>query len=143
MFKHSKPLFLAILLVVAAAAAAVADDPCPCPVTGYTWIADSCDTWNCAASAMVLANGDRHVLVLPTSSGRFGWVVLRRVVGGSVAVSPDAPFIAESFPNMTAGMARFSTFDDGDKPLLVTSMDGTVVVVHLREKEPRPHAVTH
>ncbi len=92
MSKRIKTFFLAFLLIVAAAAA-VADDPCPCFTTGFMWLADGCQTWNCAVSALVLANGDPHLLVMPTASNNYKWVVLRRVVSASVAVSPDAPFI--------------------------------------------------
>lgn len=141
MSKHIKILFLALLLIVSAATA-VADDPCPCFSTGFMWLADGCQTWNCAASAMVLANGDPHLLVMPTASNTYKWVVLRRVVSGSVAVSPDAPFVVQSFQSMSDGTAHFATIGNDHAPLMVTTADGKVLVIALREAE-RPRAVKH
>ncbi len=141
MSKGIKALVLALLLTVSAAAA-VADDPCPCFTTGFIWLADACETWNCAASAMVLANGDAHVLVIPTASNSFKWVVLRRVVGGSVAVSPDAPFVVQSFRSMADGTAHFATIGNDRVPMMLTTMDGDVLVVALREPQ-HPRAVKH
>ena len=143
MYTHNRVLILAVMLVASARAAVAGDDPCPCPVTGYTWLADPCNTWNCAASALIMANGDPHVLVLPSASKQFKWVVLRRAASGSVAISPDAPFVVESFPTMAEGNARFSALENADAPLLVTSMDGNVVVIHLRQREVRTPAVNH
>jgi hypothetical protein len=141
MSTHKKALFLSFLLVVSAAAA-VADDPCPCFATGFMWLADGCQTWNCAASAMVLANGDPHLLVVPTASNNYKWVVLRRVVSGSVAVSPDAPFVVQSFQSMSDGTANFATIGSDRAPLMMTTADGNVLVISLREPE-RTRAARH
>lgn len=58
----------------------------------YTWIATSCTTWNCAAAALVIADGEPNVLVLPTSITDHPWIILRRVEEGSVYVPEDEPF---------------------------------------------------
>src|SRR5437870_12704492 len=91
-----KSFAISIALIVTAAAAVAGDDPCPCIALSYTWMAEPCQTWNCAASAMVLADGDQHVLVVPTTSDKFKWVILRRVVTGSATISPDAPFVVQA-----------------------------------------------
>jgi len=141
MSMSKKAVFLAVLLAVTAATA-VADDPCPCFSTGFMWLADGCQTWNCAASAMVLANGDPHLLVMPTASNTYKWVVLRRVVSGSVAVSPDAPFVVQSFQSMSDGSAHYAIIGSDRAPLMLTTTDGHVLVISLREPE-RTRAVKH
>jgi hypothetical protein len=136
-------LLLPFIVIVITAAAAAADDPCPCIPLSYTWLAEPCGTWNCAASALVLADGDPNVVIMPTASDKFKWVILRRIVTGSVTVSPDAPFVVEHFSSMNDGSARFSTIEQDQSPLLLTPASGNVLVVYLREKEDRSHAVPH
>jgi len=138
----SKSIVLSFLLIVSAAAAVADDPPCPCFTTGLMWIADACETWNCAASAMVLANGDPHVLVIPTASNNFKWVVLRRVVSGSVAISPDTPFVVQSFQSMPDGTAHFGAIGNDRVPMMLTTADGDVLVVALREPQ-HPRVVKH
>jgi len=71
---QTKAAFLLLLLAVTAAAGA--DTVCPCVPTSYEWIVTPCETWECAASQLVLAGGDpfdlatigvrRDSLVLPS-----------------------------------------------------------------------------
>lgn len=142
MLSRNRSFALAAVLALAATAT-VAQEVCPCVPLSHTWIAEPCETWNCAASAMVMANGDANVLVMPTASEKFKWVVVRRVVSGSVAVSPDAPFLVENFGTMTDGSARFAAIENAHVPLLVTTADGNTLVVYLRQAEERPRAVKH
>ena len=139
-----KTALLAIVMCVTTVALADTD-PCPCIVLGYTWMATPCETWNCAASALVLANGDAHTMVLPMTDDHVKWVVLRRVVSGSATVSPDNPLLIERFGNMLDGSVRFSALDHNSSPLLVTATGGNVLVVYLKPKGDagKYHAVSH
>lgn len=110
----------------------VSAEPETHPIT-YTWIATACDSWNCAASALILADGDPHVFVLPTSSSTHRWVVLRRVVEGSVLVPPDTPFLVEPFEVIANAVARYSAIDETHCPILVTPPGGKGLVVFLRD----------
>jgi hypothetical protein len=137
-------LLAIVMLITFTAGTGVADtDPCPCVVLGYTWHATPCETWNCAASALVLANGDPYTMVLPTTDGKVKWVVLKRDVSGGFTESPDAPVIVERFNTMTDGSSRFAAVDQNKAPLLVTATDGNVLVVYLRQGTPRQHSVGH
>ena len=129
----------------ALAFAAVADDQnaCPCVALSYTWIVKSCDSWNCAAAALIMADGDPQVFVMPTRSDTHKWVVLRRVVSGSVTQSPDEPFLIEQFSSMSDGSARFAGLNQAVAPLLITPTDGNVLVVFLREAEQRRRPAAH
>ena len=108
-------------------------------------MATPCETWNCAASALVLANGDPQTLVLPTTDGKYKWVVVKRLVTGSATISPDAPLLVDRFNTMTDGSARFAALDHAQAPLLVTATDGNVLVVYLRQAgtPAKQHAVAH
>jgi len=127
----NRSLALAITLVLSAFGAAAQTDPCPCIPLSYTWVADACETWNCAASALIMANGDAHVLALPTTADRYKWVVVRRVVTGGAIVSPDAPFVVENFDTMRDGSARYDGLQASQSPIL-TTMDGGALVIYLR-----------
>jgi len=138
-------LLAIVMLVTLAAGQSVADtDPCPCIPLSYAWHATPCETWNCAASALVLANGDPNVMVLPTTNDKVKWVVIQRAVSGSFIVSPDAPVIVERFNTMVEGSSRFAALDHTNAPLLVTATDGNVLVVYLRQGDTtKQHAAGH
>src|SRR4051812_8533209 len=102
-----KTLGLVLGLTLLVPAVAVPQQVCPCVPLSYQWIVTPCESWNCAAAAMVMGNGDRYVLSMPTASDDFKWVVIKRVVAGSAIVSPDDPFKLESFDGMSAASIRF------------------------------------
>ena len=58
----------------------------------YTWIVSSCENWNCAASALIMANGEPNVIVLPTNVEEAPWLVLRRVEEGSLFIPETESF---------------------------------------------------
>jgi hypothetical protein len=118
-------LILSALLAVTGQAQQV----CPCVPLSHEWIVTACDSWNCAAAATVLANGSPDVIAMPSGSDDFKWLVLRRVVSGSVTVSPNEPFKLEMFPALSDAAARFAAVDGALKPMLFTAPDGNVVVV--------------
>lgn len=99
----------------------------------YTWIATSCETWNCAAAALVLANGDKHVIVLPTGRDDVPWVTLRRVEEGSVYVPEDEPFTCDVYSAFGDASARFSAMENCHSPLMLNVPDGRVVIASLQK----------
>lgn len=131
----------ALLLLTATAVGA--QDPCPCVPVTYEWIATACDTWNCAVSAVIVANGDPHVFPLPTASSDYTWVVLRRIVGGSVIASPDAPFRVDGYSTISEATSHYSAIDPTLQPMLVTAVDGKTLVIARNFPEMRRRAVGH
>jgi hypothetical protein len=137
MIQKAVPLLLLLLLT----SAAVGDPVCPCYPTSYEWIVTPCDTWNCAVSAMIDANGNPFVMPMPTNASKYPWVVVRRVVAGAVVMPDNAPFRVERFDSVTLASARFTTIEPDHMPFMMTAPDGTSVVVFLRDPDTRHRAV--
>jgi len=136
-----KALLLAVAMTLVVAGAMRAD--CPCLPVATSWSVTACETWTCAAGALVLAAGDPNVFTLPTSSEHFHWIVLRRAAGDGTIVVPEPPFQLEQFATMTDGSSRFGSIDQRQAPLLVTAPDGSVLVLSLRQPEARRRVVSH
>jgi hypothetical protein len=102
----------------------------------YQWVATPCDTWGCAIAAMASANGDRNVVVLPTKSNAHPWIVLKRIEGGILDGQMDTTFSVEPFSEMLDASARFLSIDREKIPLLVTTTDGSMLVVFMQAPEP-------
>jgi hypothetical protein len=97
----------------------------------YTWIATSCETWNCAASALVLANGEPNVIVLPTNVPELPWLILRRVEEGSIYIPETESFGCNVFAEISAATANYGGVESCRKPMLLTVPDGRTVVIAL------------
>lgn len=134
-----------VILTLSFVSLAASADPAKGVPTAYKWLVTPCETWNCAASALVTAAGDPYVIALPTNSTKYGWIVLRRVNGGSYFFPDDAPFRLESFDEPTLAVSRYSALDRTFAPLTVTTPDRRMLVIYLNEPEPRTptRAVTH
>jgi hypothetical protein len=130
-------LVVAALLLTAAPAVAQTAESQP----RYTWVATACDTWGCAIAAMASANGDRNVVVLPTKSAAHPWVVLKRMEAGVVDGVIDPIFDLECFRELFDASARFASIDREKIPLLVTTTDGSMLVVCLHATEPKRRVV--
>jgi len=137
-----KIVFFFVAAIVFGGAVASAQDPCPCVPLAPVWIPTPCETWNCAQAAMIMANGDPYVMAVPTRSTKFKWVVLRRVVSGSAAISPDNPFQVESFSGASDGAQNYASIASDHMPVMVTATDGKTLVVHLKEAELPPDSVS-
>jgi hypothetical protein len=133
---------IAFLLLLIAPAAVADQNVCPCIPLSQSWVVAACETWNCAQAAMILANGDSHVIAVPSSSDQYKWIVLRRVVAGSGIEVPDSPFVVDSFPSVEGASALFSSLDRATQPMLLTTVDGDMLVVRLRTPE-KKRAVSH
>ena len=116
-----------LLLVLSASAGAQTTNP-----IRYTWIAEACENWNCAAAALVLANGEPDVIALPTGIAEHPWVVLRRVAEGSIYIPEDAPFQCEVFEAAATAFSRFDGIEECHAPLILNVPDGRMVVMSLQ-----------
>ena len=134
--------FLVSLFVVAA----FADDPhCPCIPVGQLWSATAYHTWSEAISAVVLSNGDPKTFALPTRSSDYPWIVVRRTgAEGGMISSPDMqPFDVEPYQSTAGASARFDALDGNLAPMMITTGDGNVLVIHLHETISRIRAARH
>ncbi|HKO56897.1 MAG TPA: hypothetical protein VJ276_13565 [Thermoanaerobaculia bacterium] len=126
-------LFFLLLLLATPIAVTADDNPCPCIPKSLVWIVDACETWNCAQAALVQANGDPFVLSMPTASTQWKWIVMRRVVAGSATVSPDSPFLIDSYSQLNDALSQFTTIDKTALPMMFSAVDGAMLVVRLRD----------
>ena len=108
----------------------------------YQWLATPCEKWSCAIAAMATSEGDPFFVVLPTKSSEHPWVVLKRVEAGSVEGPVDNTFTIESYSAMSEASARFASIDTLNVPMLVTTVDGGMLVVRLTAPVSKRRAVT-
>jgi hypothetical protein len=99
----------------------------------YTWIASSCETWNCAAAALILANGNKYVMAMPTGRPERPWLILKRVEEGSIYIPDDEPFGCEVFDTVSGATAKFDTIDTCHAPMMLSLPDGRAVVASAYE----------
>src|SRR5512142_3047210 len=109
---------LAAFAVLCLATAASAQNVCPCVPITQLWIVKECATWNCAASALVIANGDKCTMTMPTDSDDYPWLVIQRVNSGTQVANPDAPFTIETFEGMSDASARFAAITSDFHPMM-------------------------
>jgi hypothetical protein len=107
---------------------------------GSTWFADGCESWNCAAAAMVLANGDGSVVALPSQDAKFKWVVLRRIPAGAVYVTQENPFQVDVVPSYVQGASLLATMDIRQSPMILTVGQ---TILFIRTRVPRERAAQH
>ena len=131
------------LVLVLFAPALLAADPCPCVPLTHLWTVASCDTWECASTALAGTNGDPNVFVIPSSNEQHRWLVFKRVTAGAAAQSADPAFILEQYPKMLDGSLRFDAVDGALAPMLVTTYDHAVLVVFMRDAPARRHSTGH
>ena len=131
------------LLIVLFAVSAVpmrAQQVCPCVPVAHEWIVRECDSWNCAAAATIMANGDPNVLSMPTGSDDFKWVIIRRIPVGSATIPADAPFKIETFSTLATATSRFESITPEFQPMLLTAPDGQILIVSRSAAHPRRRA---
>jgi hypothetical protein len=121
------------LVILCLASSVVAQQACPCVPLSKLWIATTCDTWNCAASALILANGDPMTFAVSSGNVDHPWIIVRQVVAGSAAQPPDDPYQLETFDGFSAAAARFGTLDNTMRPQIMSAPDGKMLVLSLRD----------
>lgn len=97
----------------------------------YTWIVSSCETWNCAASALILAGGDKYLIALPTGDESRPWLILKRVEEGSIYVPEDEPYACEVFDDVATATTKMLAMDICHAPMIVSVADGKSLVTSL------------
>lgn len=130
----------ALLIAIAAASvAATAQNLCPCVPLTKQWTVTTCDSWNCASSALVLANGDTFTFAIPVAENDHRWLIVKRLTAGTASQLPpaDDPFQIEAFDNMTVASSRYLGMPSEQRPMLMTAPDGHVLVLSLKTAEPR------
>jgi hypothetical protein len=123
----------AAAVILALALPALADDT---PITNpirYTWIAATCPDWNCAASAFMMANGDKNVIVMPTGRAQQPFIVLKRVEEGSIYIPDDEPYACQTFDNVDGAATHLKTIDGCHAPMLLNVTDGRTVIASLQK----------
>jgi hypothetical protein len=128
-----KPVALFVIIVTFLGRLAAAQNACPCVPVTQVWTVETCGNWNCAASAVIMANGDPHILTLPAPSNDGRWLVLKRVNTGSYVAPADGPFALESFDGFDGASARFTAVASTYVPMIMSVPDGKFVVVMSRE----------
>lgn len=129
-----RPILFALLFALSLPLTVSADDnPCPCIPKSLVWVVEACETWNCAQAAVIEANGDPFVLSMPTQSSQWKWIVMRRVVAGSATVSPDSPFLIDSYAQLNDALSQYTTIDKSALPMMFSAVDGAMLVVRLRD----------
>jgi hypothetical protein len=130
-------------LVTTALPAEAQSSVCPCIPLTHVWIVKTCTDWTCASTELAVANGDPQVIAIPAGMNDTRWLVVRRfAAGAAIDVSTD-PFHLEQFDHMDDAVQRFSGIETDHRPMLMTAPDGQVLVIALRQSEPRRRAAGH
>lgn len=127
-----KSRILAVALVTLALATSTFAEDITNPIR-YTWVVTSCTTWNCAASALIMANGEPNVIAVPTTDEQSPWLVLRRVVEGSVFIPETEAFGCDVFGEVASASSHYLGLDGCRNPMMLSVPDGRAVVISLRE----------
>src|SRR5687768_4164103 len=107
----------------------------------YKWMATPCANWSCALAAMAVAQGDPYVFVLPTKSTDHPWIILKRQEIGVVDGPIDNTFEVEGYSGVSEATARYVSIETLKAPMLVTTMDGSMLVICLHESMTKRRAV--
>ena len=136
-------VLLASLTVLIPFGSLFAQEACPCVPISYQWIVEPCETWNCAASAFISSNGDKFLLTMPTNDETFKWVVIRRVVAGSVYIPPNAPFVIDAFDRSAIASAHLDAMNQLLVPMMLSAPDGKFLVVARSAPISKQRVVAH
>jgi hypothetical protein len=128
-----KEVLVTVSLLLVAAVPAFAQQACPCVPIAKMWTVETCETWNCAAAATIMSNGDPYVLSMPAPTADGRWLVVKRVNAGSYIAAPDAPFVLETFDGADGASARFLSMAGDHAPMILSVPDGRFVVIMARD----------
>jgi hypothetical protein len=96
-------------------------------------VVSSCETWNCAASALVMANGEPNVIVLPTNVPDLPWLILKRVEEGSLYIPETEAFGCDVYDAVADATNHYTAMETCRKGMVLTVPDGRSVVVALQK----------
>jgi hypothetical protein len=116
---------------------------CPCVPLTHLWVVKTCDDWNCATTELMLAGGDPQVMAIPIGLDNPRWLVLRRIAAGSaIEVSTD-PYEIRQFDGVDGAVTHYTTLTHDRLPMMLSAPDGQVLVISLKQGEPRKRAAAH
>ena len=78
-----------------------------------------------------MAEGDPHVIALPTGREDRPWLVLKRVEEGSIFIPDDEPFTCDVFSTIADASAVFGSMEACHAPLIMNVPDGRAVIASL------------
>jgi hypothetical protein len=141
-----RTLASAAVLLALAATPLLANDPpalCPCVPISHLWVVKTCYDWTCAATELAVAGGDPQVIAMPVGMNDTRWLIVRRLAAGTAIDTSNDPFNLEQFDAVNDAVQRFAKIDQDHRPMLMTAPDGRVLVIALRQPEPKRRAVVH
>jgi hypothetical protein len=133
------------LFAVAAALliAAPVTAECPCIPLTHLWAVKTCTDWNCAQTELLLASGDPQVMAIPVAMNDTRWLVVRRFTAGAAVDTTNDPFQLQQYDRIDDAIPRYALLSRDFKPHLLTAPDGQVLVITLKQAEPKRRAVSH
>jgi len=135
------PILCTLLFSVLVAAPLAAD--CPCVPLTHLWVVKTCNDWNCATTELMLAAGDPQVMTIPVGLDNPRWLVLHRIAAGSaIEVSTD-PYEVAQFDGLDSAVTHYTTLTHERLPMMLTAPDGQMLVISLKQGEPRKRAAAH
>jgi hypothetical protein len=116
---------------------------CPCFPLTHVWVVRTCTDWNCASTELMLGGGDPQVMAIPCGMDNPHWLVLRRIAAGSAIDVGTDPFELRQFDEMDSAVTHYATLTRERLPMMLTAPDGQVLVLSLKQGEPRKRAAAH
>jgi len=110
-----------------------AQQACPCVPLTHLWTSTVCNDWNCVMNTLSIANGDPAVFAVPVAMNDGRWLIVRQVAAGGY--QDDSPFQVESFDGVGEASARFAALTSDFRPHIVSTPDGRLLVISLRQPE--------
>ncbi|MEA2325624.1 MAG: hypothetical protein QOE68_583 [Thermoanaerobaculia bacterium] len=135
-----RPALFASLLLIFVSAPMTAD--CPCIPITHLWVVKTCGDWNCASTELTLASGDPQVIAVPVGIDDSRWLVVRRFAAGAAIDVTDDSFELKQFDGMDGAVAHYSLMPRERHPMLMTAPDGQVLVIAMKQPEPRRRAIS-
>jgi hypothetical protein len=114
---------------------------CPCIPLTHLWVVKTCADWNCASTELLLGAGDPQVMAIPVAMDDTRWLVVRRMISGAAIDITDDPFQLQQFDGMEGAAVRYTALTHDRRPMLLTAPDGQILVISLKQAEPRRRAV--
>jgi len=120
-----------------------AQNVCPCIPKGELWTAKTADSFNTAISTVAGANGSPLTFMVPINVEDQRWLVLQRIPSGAYIDDGNDPFKIEAFDAILPAMLNMMSIERDRNPMIVTSPDGTLLVLSLKQLPPKKQRVTN
>jgi hypothetical protein len=80
-------------------------------------------------------------MAIPVTMDDTRWLVVRRMISGAAVDVTDDPFQLQQFDGMEGAAVRYAALTHDRRPMLLTAPDGQILVISLKQVEPRRRAV--